>query len=77
MNTIRIIEKIQTVTNLRGITKVLTNWLRFIALFVNHLSYVTERRVRFEKCPIPCEEVNTIRLAIYQGCNNQCETTHR
>ena len=35
MNAIRTIEKIPSVKNLRGITKLLINQLRFICLFVN------------------------------------------
>ena len=42
MNAIRTIEKIPGGTNLRGITKLLTNQLRFICLFVNNISLLNE-----------------------------------
>ena len=37
MNAIRTIQNIPSAMNLRGITKLLTNQLRFIYLFVNNL----------------------------------------
>ena len=42
MNTIRTIEKIPSGTNLRGITKLLTNQLRLISLFVNNIGLLNE-----------------------------------
>ena len=47
MNAIRTREKIPSVTNLRGITKLLNNWLQFICLFVILVNEITKAYKNF------------------------------